>query len=227
MTLVVVLSHFVSSNNRQVDHQNTQFNVEEATEGLFSFDHSDEHQEVSIGGVEKETKANKKKASKRDIIVVYDKELLARNSERIPKDTKKVNFWCLNVKNEWAAERNALPQNSADLFSQVPSDEVLHTVVISNCGFGLANLCTRFVRKVVTCILQRLCIKCAWGSNGIYGIMVRQHSKFSKVLITRSSRMLLTLKWKGLLERVSERVRFGCFIREKYYFSGRIRKEKS
>ena len=47
---------------------------------MFSFDHSDEHQEVSIGSVEKETKANKKKASKRDI-VVDGKELLARNSK--------------------------------------------------------------------------------------------------------------------------------------------------
>ena len=99
------LEKFVSSNNRQVDHENAQFNFEEVTEGLFSFDHSDEHQEVSIGSVEKETKANKKKASKRDIIVVDEKELLARNSERIPKNTKKVNFWCLNVWNEWAAER--------------------------------------------------------------------------------------------------------------------------
>ena len=116
---------FVSSSNRRVDYKNAQFNVEEATEGLFSFDHSDERQEVSIGSVEKETKANKKKASKRDIIVVDDKELLARNSERIPKNTKKVNFWCLNVWNEWAAERNSLPQNSADLFSLVPSAEVL------------------------------------------------------------------------------------------------------
>ena len=61
------LEKFASSNNRQVDHENAQFNVEEATEGLFSFDHSDEHQ-VSICSVEKETKANKKKASKRDII---------------------------------------------------------------------------------------------------------------------------------------------------------------
>ena len=91
------LEKFVSSNNRQVDHQNAQFNVEEATEGWFSFDHSDEHQEVSIDSVEKETKANKKKALKRDIIVVDDKEMLARNSERIPKNTKKVNFWCLNI----------------------------------------------------------------------------------------------------------------------------------
>ena len=75
------LEKFVSSNNRQVDHENAQFNVEEATEGFFSFDHSDEHQEVSIGRVEKETKANKKKASKRDIVVVDGKELLARNSK--------------------------------------------------------------------------------------------------------------------------------------------------
>ena len=138
------LEKFVSSNNRQVDHENAQFNVEEATEGLFSFDHSDEHQEVSIGSVEKETKANKKKASKRDIIVVDDKDLLARNSERIPKNTKKVNFWCLNVWNEWAAERNALPQNSADLFSQVPSAEVLHTV----CDFELCFWLGKFVYEV-------------------------------------------------------------------------------
>ena len=52
------LEKFVSSNNRQVGHENAQFNVEQATEGLFSFDHSDEHQEVSIGGVEKENEAN-------------------------------------------------------------------------------------------------------------------------------------------------------------------------
>ena len=44
---------------------------------MFSFDHSDEHQEVSIGSVEKETKANKKKASKRDIIFVDDKDGVA------------------------------------------------------------------------------------------------------------------------------------------------------
>ena len=61
------LEKFVSSNNRQVDHENAQFNVEDATEGLFSFDHSDEHQEVSICSLEKETKANKMKASKREI----------------------------------------------------------------------------------------------------------------------------------------------------------------
>ena len=75
------LEKLVSSNSRQVDHENAQFNVEEATEGLFSFDHSDEHQGVSICSLKKETKANKEKASKRDIIVVDHKELLARNSE--------------------------------------------------------------------------------------------------------------------------------------------------
>ena len=48
---------------------------------MFSLNHSDENQEVSIGSVEKETKANKKKASKRDIIVEDGKELLARNSK--------------------------------------------------------------------------------------------------------------------------------------------------
>ena len=48
---------------------------------MCSFDHSDEHQEVSIGNVEKETKPNKKKALKRDIIAVDGKELLARNSK--------------------------------------------------------------------------------------------------------------------------------------------------
>ena len=50
------LEEFVSSSNRQVDHENAQLNVEEATEELFSFDHSDEHQKLSIGSVEKETK---------------------------------------------------------------------------------------------------------------------------------------------------------------------------
>ena len=57
----------------------------------------------SPGSVEKETKANKKKASKRDITVVDDKEVLARNSERIPKNTTKVNFWCECL--EWVGSR--------------------------------------------------------------------------------------------------------------------------
>ena len=73
-----------------------------------------------------------------------DKELLARNSEIIPKNTKKVNFWCLNVWNEWAAERNALPQNSADLFSQEPEAEVLHTV----CDFKLCFWLGKFVYEI-------------------------------------------------------------------------------
>ena len=88
---LILWFHYLCSQCYAAQHSHTrkryaQFNVEEATEGLFSFDHSDEHQEVSIGSVEKETKANKKKATKRDIIVVDDKELLARNSERIPKN---------------------------------------------------------------------------------------------------------------------------------------------
>ena len=79
------------------DYENAQFSIEEATEGLFSFNQADKYEEVSIGSVDKEAETNEKKTSKRDIIVVDDKELLARNSERIPKNTKKVTFWCLNV----------------------------------------------------------------------------------------------------------------------------------
>ena len=55
---------------------------------MFSFNQADKYEEVSIGSVDKEAETNEKKTSKRDI-VVDDKELLARNSERIPKDTKK------------------------------------------------------------------------------------------------------------------------------------------
>ena len=44
-----------------MDHENAQFNVEEATEGLFSFDHSDKHQEVSIGSVENRLKQTRRK----------------------------------------------------------------------------------------------------------------------------------------------------------------------
>ena len=79
------------------DYENAQFSIEEATERLFSFNQADKYEEVSIGSVDKEAETNEKKTSRRDIIVVDDKELLARNSERIPKNTKKVTFWCLNV----------------------------------------------------------------------------------------------------------------------------------
>ena len=78
-------------------YENAQFSIEEATEGLFSFNQADKYEEVSIGSVDKEAETNEKKTSKRDIIVSDDKELLARTSERIPKNTKKVTFWCLNV----------------------------------------------------------------------------------------------------------------------------------
>ena len=79
------------------DYENAHFSIEEATEGLFSFNQADKYGEVSIGSVDKEAETNEKKTSKRDIVVVDDKELLARNSERNPKNTKKVTFWCLNV----------------------------------------------------------------------------------------------------------------------------------
>ena len=126
------------------DYENAQFSIEEATEGLFSFNQADKYEEVSIGSVDKEVETNEKKTSKRDIIVIDDKELLARNSERIPKNTKKVTFWCLNVWNEWATERNALAQNSADLLTQVPSAELLHTI----CDFELCFWLSKFVYEV-------------------------------------------------------------------------------
>ena len=59
---------------------------------MLTFDHSDEHQKVSIDSVEKETKANKKKASKRDIIVVDDNSYwpgTVRESQRtLKKNTR-------------------------------------------------------------------------------------------------------------------------------------------
>ena len=55
--------------------------VEQIIEGLFSFGHPENHQEDSIGSVKKETIANNKKASKRDIVVVVDKYFLARHCE--------------------------------------------------------------------------------------------------------------------------------------------------
>ena len=69
------------------DYQDAQFGIEEATEGLFSFNQADKYEEVSIGSVDKEAETNEKKTLRRDI-VVDDKELLARNSERIPKNSK-------------------------------------------------------------------------------------------------------------------------------------------
>ena len=134
----------LSSRNLEEAYESAQFSTEEATEGLLSFNQADEYEEVSTGSVEKGTETNEKKMSKRDIIVVDAKELLAKNNERMPKNTKKVTFWCLNVWNEWAIERNALPQNSADLFTEVPSAELLHTVR----AFELCFLLSKFVYEV-------------------------------------------------------------------------------
>ena len=50
--------------------------------------------------LKKGTETNAKKAPGRDLITVDDKGLLARNNERIPENTKKVTFWCLNVWND-------------------------------------------------------------------------------------------------------------------------------
>ncbi len=138
------LENLISSVSLEEYYENAHFSIEEATEVLFSLDEADKREEVSTGSVDKDTETNKKKMSKREIIVVDDKELLARNSERIPNNTKKANLWCLNVWNAWATERNTLPQNSADLFSLVPSAELLHTL----CDFELCFWLSKFVYEI-------------------------------------------------------------------------------
>ena len=75
------------SENLLEDYQNGQFSIEEATEGLLSLNRADKYEEVSIGSVDKE--AAEKKTSKRDIIVVDDKGLLARNSEGSQRTLKR------------------------------------------------------------------------------------------------------------------------------------------
>ena len=40
--------------NLPEDYQNAQFSIEEATEGLFSFNQADKYEEVLIGSVDKE-----------------------------------------------------------------------------------------------------------------------------------------------------------------------------
>lgn len=59
--------------------------------------------------LKKRLKQTRRKRRREDIIhvVMDDKDLLARNSERIPKNTKKVDFWCLNIWNQWAAKRKS------------------------------------------------------------------------------------------------------------------------
>ena len=64
--------------NLPEDYQNAQFSIEEATEELFSFNQTDKNEEVSIGSLDKEAETKEKKTSKANIIVVDDKELLAR-----------------------------------------------------------------------------------------------------------------------------------------------------
>ncbi len=80
------LDNLISSESLEEYFENAHFSIEEATEGLFSLDEADKHEEVSTGSVDKDTETNKK-MSKRGIIVIDDKELLARNSERVPRNT--------------------------------------------------------------------------------------------------------------------------------------------
>ena len=88
-------------------YENALFSIAEATGGLFSCEQAEQCQEVSITGIEKKTAAGRKKASsKREIIAVDDKaEILATNSERIPQNTVKATWWCLNVWNDWTIEQ--------------------------------------------------------------------------------------------------------------------------
>ena len=55
------LEKFVSSNNRQVDHENAKFNVEEATEGLFSLDHSSSIKKSQLAVLKKRLKQTRRK----------------------------------------------------------------------------------------------------------------------------------------------------------------------
>ena len=71
----------LSSKNLEENYKKAQFNIEEAIEALLNFDQVEEYQEVSIGSIEKGTETNANKASKRDIITMADKQLLARKSE--------------------------------------------------------------------------------------------------------------------------------------------------
>ena len=43
------------------DHENAQFSIEEATEGLFSFNQADKYEEVSTGSVDKEAEQMRRK----------------------------------------------------------------------------------------------------------------------------------------------------------------------
>ena len=65
----------------------------------------------------------------RGVTALNDSEVLARNSERIPLNTKKTTLWCLNVWDEWRNERNTATEHSADAgdrFRVVPPVDLLH-----------------------------------------------------------------------------------------------------
>ena len=91
-----------------------------------------------------QVEASEKTSAKRGIAIVNDKEVLARNGERIPLNTKKTTSWNLKVWNEWAAERNSLPVNPSDQFSIAPSAEILCTI----CDYELSFWLSKFVYEV-------------------------------------------------------------------------------
>ncbi|KAJ7393248.1 hypothetical protein OS493_006217 [Desmophyllum pertusum] len=93
------LEELLSTKKLENAYENAQFSIEEAATEGFNCEQEEQCQEVSIASIEKETAAGGKKASKREIIAeISTTELLARNSERIPQNTKKatlVVFECL------------------------------------------------------------------------------------------------------------------------------------
>ena len=75
---------------------------------------------------EKKAETNEKKASKKEVIVVDDKEILPRKNERISTENSKVvTVRCLNFWDEWATPRNGLISELCCVLSPVSSNEVL------------------------------------------------------------------------------------------------------
>ena len=72
------IEKLLSSKNLEDDYENAQFSIEEATEGLFSFNQADEYEEVSMGSVETEgTETNEKVVTKQaEPITSYEEEIM-------------------------------------------------------------------------------------------------------------------------------------------------------
>ena len=128
-----------------------EIDVLEVTDGLFKFQHA--NQDIDISSVSNKIEESNdggqnseatKRTSKRNIVTVNDEELLVRNSERIPTNTKKTTTWCLSVWDDWATQRNSLPENPGDQFCIAPLAEILHTI----CDYELCFWLSKFVYEV-------------------------------------------------------------------------------